>query len=83
LREIWRGHRATVLIFWSANCPCVCRYQDRVDILLERYRAKGVAVLGVSSNADETFAEVRRVASARGIHLPIVRDEDGLHALRR
>jgi peroxiredoxin len=80
LREIWRGHRATVLIFWSANCPCVRRYQDRVETLLEQYQAKGVAVLGVSSNADETFAEVKRVASARDIRLPIVRDEDGLLA---
>jgi hypothetical protein len=65
LREIWRGHRATVLIFWSANCPCVRRYQDRVEALLERYQAKGVAVFGVSSNADETLAEVLRVANAR------------------
>ena len=80
LRELWRGHRATVLIFWSANCPCVRRYQDRVETLLERYQAKGVAVFGVSSNADETFAEVKRAASARGIRLPIVRDEGGLLA---
>jgi len=80
LREIWRGHRATVLIFWSASCPCVRRYQDRVETLLERYQAKGVAVFGVSSNADETFAEVKRAASARGIRLPIVRDEGGLLA---
>ena len=80
LREIWRGHRATVLIFWSANCPCVRRYQDRVEALLEGYQAKSVAVFGVSSNADETFAEAKRAASARGIRLPIVRDEDGLLA---
>jgi peroxiredoxin len=80
LREIWRGHRATVLIFWSANCPCVRRYQDRVETLLGQYQAKGVAIFGVSSNADETFAEVKRVASARDIRLPIVRDEDGLLA---
>jgi len=80
LSEIWRGHRATVLIFWSANCPCVRRYQDRVETLLGQYQAKGVAVFGVSSNADETFAEVRRAASARGIRLPIVRDENGLLA---
>ena len=80
LRELWREHRATVLIFWSANCPCVRRYQDRVETLLEQYQAKGVAVLGVSSNADETFAEVKRVASARDIRLPILRDEDGLLA---
>ena len=80
LRELWRGHRATVLIFWSANCPCVRRYQDRVEALLEGYQAKSVAVFGVSSNADETFAEAKRAASARGIRLPIVRDEDGLLA---
>jgi peroxiredoxin len=80
LRELWREHRATVLIFWSANCPCVRRYQDRVETLLGQYQAKGVAIFGVSSNADETFAEVKRVASTRGIRLPIVRDEDGLLA---
>ncbi|MGC9986130.1 MAG: redoxin domain-containing protein [Polyangia bacterium] len=77
LREIWREHLATVLIFWSAKCPCVRRYQERVEALLEQYQGKGVTVLGVSSNADETFAEVQHAASGRGIRLPIVRDEDG------
>jgi len=32
------------------------------------------------SNADETFAEVKRVGWCASIHLPIMRDEDGLLA---
>jgi hypothetical protein len=45
LEELWRGHAATVLVFWSSECPCVRRYQDRVDessrSLLIRARAGG------------------------------------------
>ena len=80
LRVLRRGRRATVLVFWSASCPCVRRYQERVETLLERYQANGVLVVGVSSNADETLADVQRVSRERGLRLPIWRDEDGLVA---
>jgi len=77
LDDLWRDRSATVLIFWSGACPCVRRYQARMDGLLERYPAERVRVLGVSSNAGESFDEVLKIAKERGVRLPLYRDEDG------
>jgi peroxiredoxin len=77
LDELWRGHSATVLVFWSGECPCVRRYQERADSLLDRYPANQVRVLGISSNAGESFADVLRAAKQRGVRIPIFRDESG------
>ncbi len=71
------GHAATVLVFWSGTCPCVRRYQERVDALLDAYPAARVRVAGVSSNAGESYADVLRVASERQVRIPILRDEGG------
>jgi hypothetical protein len=80
LDELRRGHDATVLVFWSATCPCVRRYQERVDGLLDAYPPSRVRVVGVSSNAGEPFADVLREAKERQVRIPILRDVGGLVA---
>jgi hypothetical protein len=77
LDELWRTRSATVLVFWSGECPCVLRYQARVDSLLERYAADQVRVIGISSNAGESLGDVLGVAKERSVRIPIFRDEDG------
>jgi hypothetical protein len=67
----------TVLVFWSAQCPCVRRYQARVDALLDAYPADRVRVVGISSNAGEPFAEVLGAVRERGVRIPVYRDEGG------
>jgi hypothetical protein len=77
LDQLWRERTATVLVFWSGECPCVRRYQERVDSLLDRYPADHVRIAGISSNAGESFTDVLGVAKERGVRIPIFRDEDG------
>jgi peroxiredoxin len=77
LDDLRRDRDATVLAFWSATCPCVRRYQERVDALLDEYPGTRVRVVGVSSNAGERFADALRVAKERGVRIPILRDEGG------
>jgi peroxiredoxin len=77
LEVLTAGRDATVLVFWSAGCPCVRRYQARVDALLDTWPAARVQVLGVSSNAGEPFAEALAAARERGVRLPLYRDEGG------
>lgn len=75
LPALYGDKDALVLVFWSSECPCVRRYQDRVDALIARYPS--VRVIGVSSNAGETSAQVDKTVSDRGVKLPIWRDEGG------
>lgn len=77
LDDLRRDRDVTVLVFWSATCPCVRRYQERADALLDAYPAARMRVLGVSSNAGEPYADVLRVAEARQVRIPIFRDEGG------
>lgn len=71
------GREATVLVFWSAGCPCVRRYQARVDALADAWPAARVRVVGVASNAGEPFAESLAAARERGVRIPLYRDEGG------
>ena len=57
LDELRAGRDATVLVFWSAGCPCVRRYQGRVDALLDAYPADCVRVAALVSNAGESLAD--------------------------
>jgi peroxiredoxin len=77
LAQLAADHDATVLVFWSGTCPCVRRYQDRVDALLDAQPPGRVAVVGISSNAGEPLADALRVARERGVRIPILRDEGG------
>jgi hypothetical protein len=74
LESLTQNADATVLVFWSAGCPCVRRYQARVEALRSRPR---VQVLAISSNAGESFDEVLRVANERGVKVPLYRDDTG------
>lgn len=77
LETLRAGKDATVLVFWSGECPCVRRYQERVDALLETWPAERVRVLGVASNAGEPLEDVVRVARERGVRVPVYRDPGG------
>jgi hypothetical protein len=48
-----------------------------VDGLLDRYPVGKVRVVGISSNAGESFEDVLRVAKQRQVRIPILRDEGG------
>lgn len=71
---------ATVFVFWSAGCPCVRRYQARVDALAADWSHRGVAFIEVSSNAGETLDSLREAERVRGLPRLLWRDEGGLLA---
>ena len=71
----WRG-QIIVLNFWSAECP----WSRRADVALV-YRQlawdpKGVRIVGIASNANETDVQMRTEAQARHVKYPILVDAD-------
>jgi thioredoxin-related protein len=75
--DIYQQHRGMVAIFWQSSCPCVKRYQKRVNNLFERYGAEGLAFVHVSSNQNESFADVQREYKKREVPLVLMRDNQG------
>ena len=59
-----KGKNGAVLIFVSSECPVVRGYNDRMNEITLAYKAKGINVIGINSNATETPAEVKAHAEA-------------------
>src|SRR5438445_5590588 len=59
-----KGKNGAVIIFVSAQCPVVRGYNERMNQIAAEYKAKGINVIGVNSNATETPADVKAHAEA-------------------
>jgi peroxiredoxin len=50
----WKGEKATVLYFWTTDCPCVDQIQSRVhDVMLKFPEKSGVKFVGIDSNPED------------------------------
>jgi peroxiredoxin len=75
----YRG-KITVLAFWSFKCPVSLAYNERLMELQMKYRAQGIVLLGIASNANESAEELRRNAANLKISFPLLLDSDGSFA---
>src|SRR5687767_2169332 len=62
-----KGKAGTVIIFVATKCPVSNAYNARMQKLAEDYRARGVNVVGINSNAPEPAAEVKQHAAEKGL----------------
>ena len=69
-----KGKQATALIFVSTRCPVSNMYNERMQKVAEDYRAKGVAVVGINSNKEETVMEIASHAKEKGLSFTILKD---------
>jgi peroxiredoxin len=74
--------KIVVLEFWSFKCPVSLAYDERVAALQAKYRNRGVVVLAVASNKNESPVEVRRNAENLNLPFPVLLDPDGALAER-
>jgi peroxiredoxin len=77
LSLIVRSHPATVLMWWATQCPCVKRYQKRMEMLADKYRSQNVSFAAISSNADDDLGRIQRVYEKRKLTIPLFKDEGG------
>ena len=68
------GKNGTVLLFIAVQCPVSNAYNERMEKLAEDYKAKGIAVVGINSNAPEDAAAVKAHAAEKGLKFPILKD---------
>ncbi len=69
-----KGKNGTVLIFIAVQCPVSNAYNERMAKLAEDYKAKGIAVVGINSNAAEDAAAVKAHAADKGLNFTILKD---------
>lgn len=69
----YRG-KVVMIHFWSATCPFVVRYDERLKQITADYQDKDVAVLAIDSNSNETLDQIKKVAEERNVNYPILID---------
>jgi peroxiredoxin len=69
-----KGENGSVLIFVATKCPVSNAYNDRMEKLAHDYKARGVNVIGINSNAPESAAAVKTHAAENKLTFPIFKD---------
>ena len=68
------GKNGTVLLFIAVQCPVSNAYNERMEQLAQEYKAKGIAVIGINSNAAEDADAVKSHAAEHKLSFPILKD---------
>ncbi|MDX2176872.1 MAG: redoxin domain-containing protein [Candidatus Sumerlaeia bacterium] len=72
--------KATVITFWNQNCPYVVEVDERFQAFAKEYSGKGVRVVAIDSNFNNSTEEIKEHASARP-SFTLLRDADSMTAL--
>ncbi len=75
-----KGKSGTVLVFLSAQCPVVKGYNERINQIAADYAAKGIAFVGINSNATESLEWVKSDAAEVGYKFPVLIDKGNVLA---
>ena len=74
--------KVVVVAFWSFKCSTSLTSNEKLAALQEKYRNRGVVVLAVASNANESAAEIQKNAANLNLPFTILVDKDGALAER-
>ena len=74
--------KIVMLAFWSFKCPVSLAYDHRLAELAQQYGSKGVVILGIDSNSDESAEAIQKNATSLKLAYPILLDADGSIAER-
>jgi peroxiredoxin len=77
LAEIVRPGRVTVIVFFSADCPCQAAHDARLRDLFAAYQGRGVDIVAVDSEAGASPDRAEKERKARAYPFPILADPKG------
>jgi peroxiredoxin len=70
-----KGKNGAALIFISVQCPVSNGYNERMEKLAQDYKAKGVNVIAINSNATEPIAAVKAHAADKHFTFAVLKDD--------
>lgn len=71
----FKGKKAVALVFMANRCGTTWSYEQKIGKFLGEYGKKGVAVMAVHSNYQETDAEIKGQMEQRNLAMPILDDK--------
>ncbi|NBV44723.1 MAG: alkyl hydroperoxide reductase [Planctomycetia bacterium] len=68
------GCRGLVLGFLGAECPVARQYAERLGDIADRYADRGIVVVGIDANRQDTDEEIVALGRDLGLRYPLLRD---------
>lgn len=68
------GKKLVVLAMLGTECPIARLYADRLQQIADQFEARGVAVVGIDSNDQDSAEDIARFTEAHKLRFPLVRD---------
>ncbi len=70
----WKDRRAVVVVFLGTECPLAKLYGKRLGDLDREYAPKGVQIVGINSNQQDTLQELLGYGRKHDIDFPLLKD---------
>ena len=70
----YRDSKVVVLAFLGTECPLAKLYGTRLGELDRKYRDKGVTILGINSNRQDSITEIAAHARIHNVDFPVLKD---------
>ncbi len=77
-----KNKKAIVLVFLSFECPVSTSYAQPLADMVKEYEKHGVSFIGVTTNEDDTPAQVVKQARQYNLPFPVYVDRDRLATKR-
>ncbi|MEO0530449.1 MAG: redoxin domain-containing protein, partial [Planctomycetota bacterium] len=68
--------KAYVVVFLGVECPLAKLYGPRLAELADDYADRGVVVIGINANRQDTLTELAAYGRRHGIEFPLLKDND-------
>ncbi len=74
------GGNATVVMFWSTECPYVQPYTERINSLATEFSSQGIVFWGINSNKTESVEVVEKHAAGKAYPFAMLKDVNNVVA---
>jgi peroxiredoxin len=74
LKDLEKNNKYTVIMFISTECPVSNGYNERMVKLYDVYSKKGVAIVGINANKEETVDRIAEHSKDKGFQFPVLKD---------
>ncbi len=74
LAQLRRDNKLVAVVFWGCDCPLVRLYSRTLNELATNWKEKGVSVVAINSNVQDSPTSIRRFIETEQITFPILKD---------
>ncbi len=69
-----KGEKLTVIDFWATWCAPCLKAIPKLASIADKYRDRGLGVVGVNVDGPRNLSKVRPLATSKGVNYPVVLD---------